>query len=587
MLSLVTPLILSTLTVPSNNNTRAQQPPAPIARILPADTPLVGLINTSSADWQSLQQFQLFKQAFNAAEKYLPAEMEFNYERDIKSWLGDRVALAFLPTNGTKLATVESRFLILAPVTDEKQLQVVINKLKSDKRRKVVEREYKGVTILEWKPPQSTTPPKKPPVTSSNLPLKAVDSKPKLPEALPNPPKIPTPPKPSNIKRQQGLAIAFLPGYIATANTAKPLEQLIDTPRGSKTLAQNPHFQQTSQHPQFNRALFTLYEDPNTFLPLALAIAKDPSLPFPIPADAIDLKQVRQYSAIDALVWQQPEGLRLQINAYRRTPQLNLTNMLAPNTGQLIERIPAPAYSTLSGRNVYQQWQMLVSALSSSPQFKDGLGKFSNYVRSITGLDVDKDILRWMDGEYAFFAYPTKQGLLSSQLKIGMGLYVQTSDRPSAETTLNKLSKSIASISGGALAITERKIDNQAIASWEFGEQSVFAYSWVDDKTLLISTSLGAMTELLPQPKRQLAKDYNFATATNSLPRPNQGYFYINMGSSLSWIYSFVPTTTDPSIATFKKAIGSVYSFSSTSHTTNKREQYDGLFVLAPAKRSP
>lgn len=583
MLSVVTPLILSTLAVPSNNNTSKQSlPPAPITQILPADTPLVGLINTKAEDWQSLGQFQLFKKAFNAADNLFPVQMGFNYERDIKSWLGDRVALAFLPASSTKSASIDTSFLILAPVKDEKQLQVFLDKLKSDKRTKVIERQYKGIKILEWKPPQSNSPT----LTSATLPLKAVDSMPKLPEgAVPNLPKIPSPPKPSDIKRQQGLAIALLPGYIATANTAKPLEQLIAIPRNSKKLAQNPHFQKTSQHPQFNQALFTLYEDPNTFLPLALAIAKDPNLPFPLPTTTIDLKQVQQYSALDGFVWKQPEGLRLQINAYRRTPQPNLTNILTPNPGQLLSRIPAPAYSTLSGRNVYQQWQMLVIALNSSPQFKDGLAKFNNYVRSLTGLDVDKDIFRWMDGEYAFFTYPTKQGLLTSELKIGMGLYVQTSDRPSAETTLNKLDESIKSIFSGGLAITNRNIDNIPTTSWEIGEQSVFAYSWVDDKTLLVSTGLGTMTELLPQPKRQLPKDYNFNTAITSFPRPNQGYFYINMGSSLSWIYSFIPPTSDPSIQTFKKAIGSVYSFSSTSNTTGKQEQYDGLVVLAPARK--
>ncbi len=577
MLSVVTPLILSTLVVPSNNNTRVQSvPTAPITQILPANTPLVGLITTKSEDWQSLGQFQLFKTAFNTAEKYFPAEMGFNYEKDVKSWLGDRVALAFLPAS-TKTASIDNNFLIIAPVKDEKQLIVFLDRLKSDKQRKVTERQYKGIKIIEWKP-QSTTPPLKPPTPTTSMPLKAVEPMPKLP-------KIPSPPKPSQIKRQQGIAIALLPGYIALANTAKPLEQLVDIPRNSKTLDQNPNFQKTSQHPQFNQALFALYEDPNTFLPLALAIAKDAKSPFPLPTTTIDLKQVQQYSALDGFVWKQPEGLRLQINAYRRTPQPNLTNILTPNTGQLLSRIPAPAYSTLSGRNVYQQWQMLVTAFNSNPQFKDGLVKFNTYVRSLTGLDVDKDIFRWMDGEYAFFTYPTKQGLLSSELKIGMGLYVQTSDRPSAETTLKKLNDSIKSIFSGGLAISDRNIANIPITSWEIGKQSVFAYSWVDDKTLLVSTGLGAMTELLPQPKRQLPKDYNFNTATTSFPRPNQGYFYINMGSSLSWIYSFLPPTSDPSIETFKKAIGNVYSFSSTSTTNSKQEQYDGLVVLAPARK--
>lgn len=90
----------------------------------------------------------------------------------------------------------------------------------------------------------------------------------------------------------------------------------------------------------------------------------------------------------------------------------------------------------------------------------------------------------------------------------------------------------------------------------------------------------------MPQPQKQLPQDYNFTTATSSLPSPNQGYFYINMGSSLSWIYSLAPTTFNtPYLQKFKQVIGSVRSFSTSTTTTSKQEQYDGLVVLAPARK--
>jgi len=559
--------------------------PAPISQFLPADTPLVGLVSTKTEKWQSLSKFELFAQIFAFAEKTFSPQMGWNYQTDIKPWLGEQVAVAFMPQKVSNPISLNDNFLILASVKDAQQLQALVDKFKANKSPEVIERQYKGVKILEWKPSKLTAPESPeatPPVSKSLLKTSQLPIPTSLLAAIPGIPTIPMP-KPNSIK-SRGMAIAILPGYVVTASNALPIEQLLDTPPGTN-LAQNPNFKHLTQHPQYSKALFTLYEDPNKFLALFKSLAQDPSLPFPIPPSAINPAQVAQYNSINGLVWEQAEGLRLQLNAYRKNS--SLANNLTPNSAQLISRIPAPAYATTTGSNIYGQWQMLVTVLSSNPQFKDGLQKFNQTVTSTTGLDFNKDILGWMDGEYALFFYPTKQGLLSSQIKMGLGFFVQTTSRPKAEASLNKLGTSIKAISGGVLSIdTHKNIEGFSINAWKFGEQSVFAYSWVDNKTLLISTGLEAMNELLPQPSRQLPKDYNFATATSSLPAPNQGYFYINMGSSLSWVYSLAPTVFNaPDFQVFKQAIGSVRSFSSTTTMTSKQEQYDGLVVLAPAKK--
>jgi hypothetical protein len=582
LLVLFTSSLLAINTVSPNAPSLPQKllSPAPITQFLPADIPLAVVVNTKTEKWQSLSKFELFSQIYSTVENTLPAQMGLNYQTDIKPWLGEQAAFAFMPQKEAKLVSLNDSFLLLVAVKDKQQLQAFIERFKEKSSQEITERQYKGVQILEWKPSTPDLPKDTPP---STLPLKTS----KLPKsfiaAIPALPRLPVP-KPDSIKNQ-GMAIALLPKYIVIASTAKPIEQLLDKPPGGANLAQNPNFKQTTQHPQYSQALFTLYQDPNKFLSLFKSLAPDPSLPFPIPLSAINTAQVEQYSSISSLVWEQPEGLRLQLNAYRKQP--SLTKVLAPNTTQLLPRLPAPAYGATTGSNIYGQWQMLVTVLSSTPQFKDVLAQFNQSITSITKLDLNKDILGWMDGEYALFFYPTKQGLISRELNMGLGFFVQTTNRPKAESTLNKLGESIKAISSGALSTnTHDNINGFNINTWEIGEQSVFAHTWIDDKTLLISTGLGAITELLPQPQQQLAKDYNFATATSSLPFPNQGYSYINMGSSLSWIYSLAPTTfNNPNFQTFKQVIGSVRSYSTTTTTTSKKEQYDGLLVLAPAKK--
>jgi len=50
--------------------------------------------------------------------------------------------------------------------------------------------------------------------------------------------------------------------------------------------------------------------------------------------------------------------------------------------------------------------------------------------------------------------------------------------------------------------------------------------------------------------------------------------------------FGFIPTKyNNQGLDTFKQAIGSIYSLSSTSSTTADREQFDFLVVLAPVRK--
>ncbi|NJL81693.1 MAG: DUF3352 domain-containing protein [Richelia sp. SM2_1_7] len=147
----------------------------------------------------------------------------------------------------------------------------------------------------------------------------------------------------------------------------------------------------------------------------------------------------------------------------------------------------------------------------------------------------------------------------------------------------------IISVSKGEVKIKETNIKNQPITSWDIdgdSAKSLLAYSWVDNNTLILTTGYGAITDLVPEPYVALPTTYNFKSATDSLPNPNAGYFYMNMGSLLSWIYGFVPPqySNNQYFNMFKQAIGSVYSVSATSSSNVEREQLDLLIVLAPVR---
>ncbi len=482
-----------------------------------------------------------------------------------------------MPKVESTTASIDANFLMLAPVKDDTRLQLLLDKLKEDTPRVKV-RQYKGITILELQAPQTEPSNNKLPITSlKKLKLSA-------------PPELV---KPNWLTKNRGIAIATLPGYVVSGITAKPIEQLIDAKQSNATLAKNPQFQQTIQQSQSGQVLFTLYENLATFLPLINDISKDPSLPFPVfGIDAINLEQLNKYGSINGFLTLQPEGLRFQVNAYHPTSKSKQGKVNLKKTETILDRMPGATYSAFTGRNISYQWQQITEALTTKPQLKDMLETLRSFVRSSTGLDLEKDILGWMDGEYGFFLFPTKGGLfklVGPNFNLGIGLAVQTSDRTTAETTLKKLDEFAKSFSGGGVKVNTHIIKGQTVTSWDVGgdaSQSLLAYSWVNQNTAIVATGFGAIADLVPQPYILLPTTYNFTTATNSLPYPNHGYFYVNMGSLLSWVYGFLPSIfNNPSFQPWKQTIGSVYSISATTSTKPDREQFDILLVLAPTRK--
>ncbi|GBE92969.1 DUF3352 domain-containing protein [Nostoc cycadae] len=584
-----------------------------IANILPADTPLVGLVNTKVDAWTALNRFYLFERAFTAASKYLPPSFKLSYVREIESLLGDQVAFAFLPKVEGTAATIDNNFVMLAPIKDESRIQPFLDLLKNGDPKRVKVTEYKGITIVEVQPPEqpkSTPTPETPELPESN-------SAPKLPELPPEPANTPKIQRKSQLKqvrsqkksnlaaippilgnpdwlktRPRGIAIATLPGYIVTGITAKPIEQIIDAAQGENNLAQNAQFQDTIKNPQYAKSLFSMYENLATFVPLINDISKDPSLPFPVlSADAINLDELKNLGSVNGFLTVEPEGLRFQATAYRQTPKSEKDEFQTEQPEAIVSRLPAATYSAATGRNLNQKWLVLTEALSTKPQLKEYLTQLRSFVFNSTKLDLEKDILNWMNGDYAFFLFPSKGGLLGSvpNLNLGIGMALETNNRAAAETTLKKLNEFITSFSTGEVVVNTHNIKGQNITSWDVGgeaSQSLLAYNWVDEKTVVITTGFGAIQDLVPQPYIPLPSTYNFKTATNSLPRPNYGYFYLNGGSTLSWIYGFLPSFfDDQSFRPWKPIIGSVYSISATSATTSDKEQFDVLMVLAPSRK--
>ncbi|MCU0516052.1 MAG: DUF3352 domain-containing protein, partial [Oscillatoria sp. Prado101] len=311
--------------------------------------------------------------------------------------------------------------------------------------------------------------------------------------------------------------------------------------------------------------------------------------PLQLIAPALE-KIAETYDTAQVFVGVRAEGLHSQAQVYYKITQPQNVPVATPDGEQIANRLPAATYLSFCSRNLKQQWDNIVRAGGEEGKpLWDGLRRL---IGNFTGLDLDSDILPWMDGEYALFVFPASQGFfpfLAEQFKIGLGFTVRTSDRPAAEKAVDKLNEFVKTSSGGSLAITSRQMGAQPVTSWEIqqpgGAGSIFAHGWADGNTLVLTTGTGPMSALTPQPNPPLGKTYIFQTATASLPYPNDGNIYLNCGAVLSFVYSVVPLDDSSEfIRLTKRMLGTLRSISVVSSSTAEKQQADVLLVLAPVR---
>ncbi len=618
---------------------QAVLPPA-VTTVLPANTPGLVLIDATPAAWQAVDRFNPLPASLKMPLKlpFLPHAIDF--AQDIQPWLGDRIAIALVPTAGSiagsVFQTLDASAVLLAPVRDHDRFNTFLAKLKATRGQPAIEREYKGVTLLQWSAPAASpdiTPEEEPPEkepgsTTQRIPsssgslraysqpwirtsqfsqTKAIQPTP-LPEPLPTPSEpsaLPAVPDPSTLLKPKGLAIALLPGSIAVATQAHTLEDLIDARSETVPLSQNPLFQRTLQHPQTGRSLLVSYGDVAAIAKFFVTIAKAlPESPFPFPFllpslnDSQLTAMTKLYSTADSHVWLQPEGIHSQVNFYYTTPQAARATQTVPTANQLLTRLPAATYLSANSRNFKQQWQTMVAAPETNPTRQLLIAELGKAVRSATGLDPEKDVIPWMDGEYALFFFPTTEGFLNylyPKLNLGVGLMLQTSDRAAAEAALKKLDQFVKKEARGELAIVPRRLKGQPIVSWEGKDNgkrvSVLSYAWLNENTIVMTTGAGAMAALNPKPYLPLHLNHTFQTATTSFPIPNEGYFYVNMGATLSFLYNLilpsVPQAYDPFIQEAQRIAGTVRSISTTNSATAEAQRVDSLWVMGPGANQP
>ena len=449
------------------------QPPA-VTTVLPSDVTGILLVDTTAEGWGRFNRFNPLPVPIAGPPglPFIPSEL--NFAENVQPWIGKRAAVVFMPGKDTKTDPKAST-LLLATVEDAGKFDDFLMKLRASRTEQTLqERQYKGIGILEWPAlaPPKPSPSSSPEGNSTKLPsLKQFyvgealpdfglkTSKPVL-TAVPSPEGRNSLSSPEPLSQEEksptvskvyrpSLAIARLPGYVAMSATPATLERLIDRWESGTSLAETSDFQRTLRHPQFSRSLAVGYVNLAQLAELDLNNASIPNpAGIPVPMQSIAslsnaLKSLSgQASSADGFLWIQTQGVQGEANLYATVPQPDIAEIFPPNPNQALLQVPASTYMALTSHQTSQQVALslegIETAAAADPALKAGLDGMKKFFRELTGLDIEQDILPWMDGEYAFFMFPTKRGLFNvpTPTNFGLGAMVQTSNRPAAEAAL-------------------------------------------------------------------------------------------------------------------------------------------------------
>jgi hypothetical protein len=119
---------------------------------------------------------------------------------------------------------------------------------------------------------------------------------------------------------------------------------------------------------------------------------------------------------------------------------------------------------------------------------------------------------------------------------MGIAMVMQTSDRSTAESTLQKV-QDIAKQQAPFLNISDKKVGDVQVTQWQLpGQDAILGHGWLDDNSLFLALGNGLSSDFVRDGGQNLSSSSQFQEVTQTLPQSNVGYFYLDMDKVVSVI---------------------------------------------------
>jgi len=482
-------------------------------------------LTTDELTWTKLRQFgtadtqQQLDDFLKGWKQRLFAANGYQFKRDVKPWIGDRVTLALLPAKaagsagGNGLSGLD--FVMVVPIEDAPKAKAALDKELETSKAVKAERTYKGVKVQTLTSPEGDT-----------VETAAIGS-----------------------------------SWILLGSTAAAVDQAIDTYKGGRSLLDAAGYRKAATRMEVPQPQGKDFAQLYVNIPAAAQA-------FDTPQTTTDNKRgsrrasilpLQGSEGIVAKVLVEPEGLRFEGTSWLLPKQDLVYGNMSNEAGEMPRRLPGNTLVMMSGSNLQQFWQGFSEGKTSPPFFPDPQNLKAGLLTQ-TGLDIDEDIMPWAAGEFALGMLPPQteaanqanenappgtagtapRSESSAETKAVESAHllvmVQTNDRETAESVWSQLDDVMAS--RYRFAVEKNEFEGGSVTEWISPFQGVqFSHGWLPGNVAFFGVGDGIAQAIVPgtgtankiPPGPSLAENRLFQTLTSQMSKPNNGNFYIDL----------------------------------------------------------
>ncbi len=462
------------------------------ANIIPQDTLFAVSLTTDPQQWQQMHEFgtketqaALKKSIFQLRDRFL-TQNGYNFEKDIQPWVGDEITLAILAPQGNKPAvkpvavnadavSAQQSMVMVLPVKNPQIAKSIWAKAKNPKQGQWIDRTYQGFAIKQTNGQ-----------AGENLSATLIDER-----------------------------------FLVITDSLKATERAIDAYKNKASLANTAGF--TENFPKISS--YQPFAQFYVNVPTAAKIATtSPNRPLP----AQVLAQLQNNQGLAGTIALEPEGIRLKGVSWLN-PNSQRVLAVENKAGKMQNRVPAETLMMLSGGNLKRLWGDYVLTSQGNPLSPITPEQLRSGVKSLTNLDLDRDFLSWMKGEFSVSVIPNKpKDDTPEDFRAGLVFMVQASDRQSAQASLKQLDDVMKN--QYQFQIQPATVAGQPVVNWvsPFGTLTA-THGWLDGDVAFLVVGAPITDKIVPKPNNTLANTVPFQQTVPTEPNPTNGQFFMDV----------------------------------------------------------
>jgi Protein of unknown function (DUF3352) len=520
------------------------------ANIIPQDALFAVSLTTDTKQWQKLREFgtsetqkQLDQNLVQLKERFL-TNNGYNFQKDIQPWVGDEVTIAILAPPAAKpvskpvatnmeVASDQSMVMVL-PIKNLAVAKSILAQPKPLKQGKWIERIYQGITIKQ---------------TEGNVGEK--------------------------------LSAALIDQrFLVITDNAKATERTIDAYKSKISLATTGGFAENFSKTAGYQPFAQFYVN----VPIAAKIAATaPNRPLP----AQVLAQLQNNQGLAGTATLEAEGIRLKSVSWLN-PNSQRVLAVENKAGSMQNRLPSETLMMLSGSNLKRLWGEYISTSGGNPLSPISPEEVRRGVKSLTNLDLDRDLLSWMQGEFSVAVIPnTPQAGSAENFRVGLVFMVKVSDafgkrsyRTAGEASLTQLDEAMQN--QYQFKIQKGTVAGKPVVNWisPFGTLTA-THGWLDGDVVFFVLGAPISDKIVSKPSSTLASTLLFQQTVPKGLNPAKGLFFLDVERTVK---SFTFNTTSMSQLSLLPAIRTIGV--TTAVNDNRSQRYDiflELKKLAPS----